>query len=141
MSAFEITPGPWLDLKRPCQAVRELVFVVEQNVDPSEEWDDMDQACVHFVARDRTGNAIGTARLLPDGHIGRMAVIKAWRGQGVGDALLKAAVASALEAGHHELALNAQTHALGFYARFGFAATGEPFDEAGIPHRRMTLSI
>ena len=141
MSAFNVTRGHWLTVKSQCQAVRTPVFVDEQRVDPSEEWDDMDEVSLHFLACTPDGEPIGTARLLPDGHIGRMAVMAPWRGQGVGDALLRSAIAAGLEAGHSELVLHAQTHAAGFYARFGFVATGDEFDEAGIPHVRMTLTI
>ena len=138
---ISIESGDWDHLETPACAVRTAVFVHEQAVAPEEEWDILDAQCLHFVARDRTGNAVGTARLLPDGHIGRMAVLKAYRGQGIGDALLLAAIEAGKKAGHRQLALNAQLTALNFYARHGFIAHGEVFDEAGIDHRAMRLSL
>ena len=84
------------------------------------------------------GRPVGTGRLLPDGHIGRMAVQAAWRGRGVGAALLQALIAEAGRRGMAQLALSAQTHALGFYGRFGFLPEGEVYDEAGLPHQVMT---
>jgi predicted GNAT family N-acyltransferase len=80
--------------------------------------------------------AIGTGRLLPDGHIGRMAVLADWRGKGVGRALLERLLEEA-RLQSCALALHAQTHASGFYRRFGFVEEGPEFMEAGIPHRTM----
>lgn len=135
-----IESGSWAELGQPAKAIRTTVFVYEQSVSPEEEWDAMDDQCVHFVARDRAGNAIGTARLLPDGHIGRMAVLAAFRGLGVGDQLLTHAIEAGRQAGHAQLHLNAQLSALGFYAKHGFVEHGEVFDEAGIQHRAMSLA-
>ena len=84
---------------------------------------------------------MGTGRLLPDGHIGRMAVSAGWRGHGVGTAVLAALIDEALRRGQPLLALSAQTHALGFYARFGFVPEGEEYEEAGLPHRTMGRSL
>jgi predicted GNAT family N-acyltransferase len=132
------------DWPRDCvslSAIRKTVFVDEQHVPADLEWDGRDDRCLHVLAVARDGAAIGTGRLLPDGHIGRMAVLKAWRGQGVGGALLAELIAAARDAGHSRAMLNAQVHALGFYARFGFVAEGPEFDEAGIPHRAMVLAF
>jgi predicted GNAT family N-acyltransferase len=85
--------------------------------------------------------AIGTGRLLPDGHIGRMAVLKAWRGQGAGRALLRALVEEARRRGDREVVLSAQIHALGFYRAAGFAPEGPVYEEAGIPHQSMRLEL
>jgi predicted GNAT family N-acyltransferase len=87
------------------------------------------------IAEDADGHPIGTGRLLPDGHIGRMAVLAAWRGHGVGAALLRRLMALGREAGFREFLLNAQMHALPFYEREGFEAFGEEYMDAGIPHR------
>ncbi|HMZ77178.1 MAG TPA: GNAT family N-acetyltransferase, partial [Rhodocyclaceae bacterium] len=80
-------------------------------------------------------------RLLPDGHVGRMAVLPAWRGRGVGRAVLTALMAEARRRGLSRLVLHAQTHAEGFYAGFGFVAEGEVFDDAGLPHRTMVWQV
>lgn len=138
---ISVHSGDWDALGRSAKAIRTTVFVYEQAVSPQEEWDDMDAQCLHFVAYDRASNAIGTARLLPDGHIGRMAVLNAFRGLGVGRMLLSAAIAAGRDAGHRRLHLNAQLSALPFYERQGFTAHGEVFDEAGIDHKAMTLVL
>lgn len=120
------------------RAIREAVFVVEQNVPVELEWDGLDPACIHAIAW-VGGEPVGTARLLDDGHIGRMAVLEQWRGQGIGSQLLQTLIAIARERGMRKCALNAQTHALAFYQRHGFVAEGDEFDDAGIPHRHMVL--
>ncbi len=101
------------------------------------EMDENDARCVHAVAYAEDGRAVGTGRLLPDAHIGRMAVLKDWRGQGIGAAILEALIAEARRRGDVEVALSAQTHALDFYRRHGFTPEGEVYEEAGIPHQAM----
>ena len=127
-----------LPLARP---VRERVFIDEQSVPRELEWDEWDEASDHAVALDLAGNPIGTARLLPDGRIGRMAVLKEWRGKRVGAALLDAMLARARERAMPRALLHAQIQAAGFYRRFGFSERGEEFLEAGIPHVEMTLEL
>ena len=108
------------DWTRDAAALRDVryeVFVVEQHVPEALEWDDIDAQCVHALAVDASGHVIGCGRLLPDGHIGRMAVRAPWRGRGVGAALLDLLVALARQRGHARVVLNAQTQAMPFYAR------------------------
>lgn len=126
-------PGDAGDLR----LVREAVFVREQGVPVELEWDGLDETAVHALAVTGRGDPVGTGRLLPDGHIGRMAVLAAWRGRGVGGALLDALMDVARRRGDRLLILNAQTRATRFYARWGFRPEGPEFSEAGIPHRRM----
>lgn len=121
------------DLRR----VRETVFVDEQRVPIEEEWDDMDPLCLHVIARDATGQAIGTGRLTPQRRIGRMAVLREWRGHGVGDAMLVQLIEQARARQWPELTLNAQVSAEAFYTRHGFVPFGERFHEAGIEHQAM----
>ncbi len=123
------------------RAIRHAVFVVEQHVPEALEWDGIDAGCAHAIAEDAASMPIGCGRLLRDGHIGRMAVLRECRGRGVGAALLALLVALARERGNDRAILNAQTHALPFYARFGFMPEGLEFTEAGIPHRTMTLTL
>src|SRR5690606_17410300 len=123
------------------QAVRHPVFIDEQQVPAELEWDELDEPSHHVLALADDGTPIGTGRLTPRRTIGRMAVVRAWRGQGVGEALLQALVQKAREAGWPEVTLAAQTHALGFYARAGFLPEGEHFDDAGIDHLRMRLAL
>ena len=131
----------WRDDRAPLQDLRRQVFIIEQQVPEELEWDDVDMVSVHALALDGEGRPIGTGRLLPDGHIGRMAVIREWRRHGVGSTILEWLMASARQQGFHVLHLHAQTHALDFYARHGFIAHGDIFSEAGIPHRKMMLSL
>jgi predicted GNAT family N-acyltransferase len=101
------------------------------------ERDEFDPVSHYALAETAAGEVIATGRLLPDGHVGRMAVAAAWRGRGVGGAVLEALVAEAGARGMESVVLNAQTHALGFYRAHGFVEEGEEFMEAGIPHRTM----
>ena len=121
--------------------MREKVFVEEQNVPRELEWDEWDERCDHAVACDSGGRAIGTARLAPDGRLGRMAVLRECRGRGVGAALLEALLGRARELSLSRVSLHAQTHAAGFYRRFGFSERGGEFLEAGLPHFEMTLEL
>lgn len=135
--SYHLQLGSWDDLKFAAQAVRYEVFVVEQKVPLALEWDEMDALCLHAVMLDQEGAAVATGRLLPDGHIGRMAVRKALRGEGLGAMILQALMREAELRGDRAVLLNAQTHAAPFYARHGFVREGEEFIEAGIPHIRM----
>ncbi len=135
-----VRQADWATDASALRRVREQVFVREQRVPAELEWDGLDPQCDHVVA-EMGGEAIGTGRLLPDGHIGRMAVIKAARGQGIGSALLSCLIDLAMVRGFRSIELNAQTHALPFYRRFGFVPEGDEFIEAGIPHRRMRRDL
>jgi len=134
---FSVRILSWSDAAPQATRIRELVFVREQSVPPEIELDHWDASSDHALAFAPEGAAIGTGRLLPDGHIGRMAVLRAWRGRGVGAALMTALLERARRRGMSRVALNAQTHAAPFYARFGFTAFGSEFMEAGIPHVAM----
>lgn len=138
---FNLRRATWPRDREALRAVREAVFVREQHVPIELEWDGLDDECVHVLAEDAAGTPIGTGRLLTDGHIGRMAVLRSWRGRGVGTAILAELTRAARERCLAEVVLNAQTHALGFYARFGFVADAAEFLDAGIPHRRMRRSL
>jgi predicted GNAT family N-acyltransferase len=135
---FQIVVATWKDHADVLSQVRRTVFIEEQNVPEELEWDDLDESCQHLLALDSKNNPIGAGRLCECGHIGRMAVIKDWRGKGVGGALLRKLMDMAQQTGNLKLVLNAQTSAAGFYARYGFSAKGEDFMDAGIPHLRMT---
>lgn len=138
---FGVEAGSWDELHEAACAVREAVFVVEQKVPREIELDEHDTTSRHVLASDGDGSPIGTGRLLPDGHIGRMAVLAEWRGKGVGRALLERLLEEAAGLGMRHLALHAQTQATGFYRRFGFVEEGPEFMEAGIPHRTMVRSL
>lgn len=134
---LRIELGAWDRLRAAAEPIRFAVFVEEQSVPAEIELDEFDAVSLHALAFDASGVAVGTGRLLPDGHIGRMAVLPRARGAGVGSAMLRALMDAARARGMREVMLNAQTHAMPFYARFGFAPEGEEFDDAGIPHRAM----
>src|SRR5690606_31581268 len=121
--------------------VRDPVFLEEQRVPPELESDALDPDCLHVLARDDAGRPIGTARLAPDGRIGRMAVLAGWRGRGVGAAMLQTLLDTARDRRHASVSLHAQLDAVGFYQRFGFAIEGEEFTEAGIRHRLMRRGL
>lgn len=139
--AFSIRTADWRRDREALMDIRFAVFVEEQHVDPNIELDDWDPQSHHALGCAEDGTAIGTGRLLPDGHIGRLAVLPAWRGQGVGTALMRWLIALGRAHGHTRLELSAQTHALAFYERLGFTAEGDVYMEAGIPHRHMFLNV
>jgi len=123
------------------RAVREAVFVREQQVPLDLEWDALDPFSQHVIARDASDNAIGTGRLTPERKIGRMAVLPQWRNAGVGAALLQTLLRLAREHGWNDVSLHAQVGAIDFYLRHGFVAVGERFHEAGIEHQAMRRSL
>lgn len=134
---YTIQHATWLKDRAALRDIRERVFMQEQHVPAELEWDVEDEKAFHLLAFDSENKPIACVRLLQDGHIGRMAVLPAWRGQGIGSALLCSVIEAAREQGLGSVFLDAQTHALGFYQQQGFIAEGEPFMDAGIPHRRM----
>ena len=138
---FSVTRADYARDLDALRSVREPVFVEEQQVPIALEWDAFDPQCVHVLARDRTGRPIGTGRLTPERKIGRMAVLREWRGKGVGEAMLRALLD---EAAHHRLTdvrLHAQVSALSFYAKHGFVPIGDRFMEAGIEHQTMRRTL
>ncbi|MGN6153957.1 MAG: GNAT family N-acetyltransferase [Lysobacteraceae bacterium] len=135
--AFRVEPIDYATGVDALRAVREPVFVQEQQVPLALEWDDLDPLCAHVIARDVDGRPIGTGRLTPERKIGRMAVLPDWRGRGVGDALLAALIGEARARRWPEVTLHAQVTAIGFYAKHGFVPVGARFMEAGIEHQTM----
>jgi predicted GNAT family N-acyltransferase len=131
----------WDQAQADAGPLRFSIFVGEQNVPPGIELDDKDAQCRHALAYAPDNKVVGTGRLLPDGHIGRLAVVKEWRRQGVGAALVKALLQEARRRGHGEVVLAAQLQAAEFYRGFGFAAEGKVFEEAGILHQNMRLKL
>ena len=137
---LDIKIAAWGAAGEALGSVRRRVFVEEQGVPEALEWDGLDIDACHFLAQ-ADGAAVGCARLLPDGHIGRMAVLKPWRGRGIGTALLHAVLDACRARGHGLVFLNAQCAALDFYRRLGFHAVGGEFLDAGIPHLRMERAM
>ena len=138
---FTVEPATWSVDMAELRAIRTEVFVIEQEVPEDEEWDEFDAQSQHVIARDSEGRPIGTGRLTPNRKIGRMAVVRDWRGRGVGEALLRVLLEQARARHFEQIEIHAQTHALAFYERAGFKAYGEEFDECGIMHRHMRIDI
>jgi predicted GNAT family N-acyltransferase len=139
--SFDVRLCGWADAASALRDVRRAVFVVEQGVPEALEFDAADLSSLHALAEDAAGTPIGCARLLSDGHIGRVAVLAQWRGRGVGRALMRSLIEEAAARGNAAVIVNAQVQAMPFYARDGFVATGEAFLEAGIAHRVMTRKL
>jgi predicted GNAT family N-acyltransferase len=122
--------------------VRFTVFVDEQNVPPELEMDDRDGGCLHWLARDAAGAAVGTVRLdVEKGKVGRLAVLAEARCRGVGRALMEHLHTAARERGLAKVWCHAQTAAVPFYRHVGYRVTSEPFDEAGIEHVTMERDL
>ncbi len=121
-------------------AIRHAVFTLEQGIDAGADLDGRDAGAVHVLA-EVDGDAVGTGRLLPNGHIGRLAVLRAWRGRGIGGALLDALIEAARRRGLKRVYLGAQARASGFYEKHGFRVCGEPYVEVGITHMRMERGL
>ena len=121
--------------------IRMRVFVREQGVPADIELDRDDARATHLLAI-ISGKPVGTARIVigRDGaKIGRMAVLKTHRSKGAGKKLLRRAIATARRLGATKIYLHAQVPVIGFYEAAGFRCVGAVFNEAGIPHRKMTL--
>ncbi len=138
---YQIEIADWAHHETTLYAIRYQVFVVEQQVPVELERDAYDPLSQHVLARTTAGQPIGTGRLLPDGHIGRLAVLAEWRSRGVGRALMQALLRRARDSQFASVELNAQTYAIPFYAGLGFSVEGPEFMEAGIAHRRMFLKL
>ena len=136
---FTVRKTDWSHDQPALKKVRFQVFVMEQAVPEALECDQEDEKAVHFLAQDSEGSPIGTARLLRNGQIGRMAVLKPWRRSGVGHALLCAILDFLRSADYPEPFLNAQIDAIAFYRQHGFRSVGATFMEAGIAHSKMVL--
>lgn len=140
MCRAEIVTTDWQHDKGALSDIRRKVFIDEQHVPEQLEWDEDDDSAIHFLARIGNRN-VACARLTADGKIGRMAVLEQYRNLGIGKRLLQRVIAYARDNTYPSLYMHAQASAIGFYEKAGFNATGEPFTEAGIPHREMFLQL
>ena len=141
--AARIEDGEWARLGEAARSVRHVVFVIEQNIPVKLEDDGLDPECHHVVAFDQDAKPIGTARLLPNAHLGRMCVLKNQRGKGVGSELVKRLLQVARAKGYSKVILESQVHAKDFYLKLGFVQDKERgvFMTAGIPHVEMSCSF
>lgn len=138
---FQVIAAQWPADKEKLFAVRHQVFVVEQQVPEDQEWVGDDDQFLAVLAVDQNQQPIGTGRISADGVIGRMAVLKAWRGKGVGSAILEKLFQLGVESGRQQFTLSAQLHAIPFYAARGFVAEGPVYLDAGIEHRSMKRAL
>ncbi len=135
-----VLTASWDEDQEELIQLRTRVFVEEQKVPASLEMDGRDAESAHVKAL-IDDVIIGTGRLLPNGFIGRMCVLREYRNRGIGTMMLKNLVQQAGERGHQKVSLNSQSYVIPFYQKFGFTTDSEEFIEAGIPHRRMVLNI
>jgi len=138
---FYVQKTSWQANEDEIKSVRSEVFVKEQKVPADIDFDGLDNQCIHWLAYHENGLPLATGRLLPDGHFGRMAVLKPYRKCGVGETIMRAAIAAASEAKLAEIYLHAQITALPFYQGLGFVAYGEEFIDADMPHIAMRLPL
>ena len=144
-SVVDLKTGTWDELKDGAAALRTEVFVEEQEIPQELEWDEHDAKALHAVVLNKLGQPVATGRLLQPqpklAQIGRMAVSKALRGCNLGRMVIDSLVEAARQRGDQQVILHAQCSAEGFYRRLGFKAHGEVFQDAGIDHIEMTLTL
>ncbi len=147
MTRLEV--GNWQALGADASQVRTEVFVNELGISPQDERDALDASAIHAVLYNQLNMPLATGRLLTaeqDGapgtsKIGRMATLRVLRSGQLGAGVLEALVQQARQRGDTQVVLHAQTAAAGFYKRAGFVPQGAPYDEVGIPHVTMALSL
>ncbi len=130
----------WHGYQKTLRHIRTEVFIKEQHVPEELEWDEFDETCVHVIA-ERNGEPVATGRLLETGQIGRMAVLLPFRKTGVGSKILEKLLSIARSKKMNSVFLNAQVDAIAFYEKFGFKEEDGVFDDAGIPHKKMTRNL
>jgi predicted GNAT family N-acyltransferase len=141
VAEFRVEIRSWEEARAAAAPIRYEVFLEEKDPPPGIELDDVDPQCLHALALDETGKAVGTGRLLPDGHIGRMAVLKDWRRRGVGDAIIDALTEEARKRGYAAVVISAPLQAAEFYRNHGFVAEGKVFREAGMLQQKMRKAL
>lgn len=131
--------------RQACFDIRRAVFIEEQQIPEAEEWDADDATCLHYLATEPDGAAAGTARVIARGtsaKIGRVAVLPAHRGTGLGATIMRALMADARKRGFSQAVLESQVYAIPFYERLGFVAEGPDYDDgSGILHRLMRAAL
>ncbi len=140
MNPYKIQSGTWEELASHAKLIRTEVFIQEQNIAENEEWDAQDAISLHFVVYDQN-QPIATARLLENNSIGRVAVLKSYRGKGIGQLLMQQIIQVAKNQKRLMLKLSAQVYAKQFYENLGFQLSGEEYLDCGIPHIDMYMNI
>lgn len=141
---FFVTIATSVDDRERCFRLRREVFVDEQHVPIELEIEDDEDHYTHLLLRDEAGAVVATARLaiLDDAaKAQRVAVAKAMRGKGAGAAVMQALHDEARRHGRTRVVLSAQVTAIPFYERLGYVASGPVYDDAGIPHRDMSVTL
>ncbi|MEP3351548.1 MAG: GNAT family N-acetyltransferase [Marinomonas sp.] len=138
---MKVLTSDWNSSKDQITFVRKQVFIIEQGIDPEDEWDEHDEDAVHFVTFGTTAVPTGTCRLTEEGQLGRLAVLPAYRHQGYGEMLMTKAIKVAREMGLRKVFLNAQVDVQQFYTKQNFRSDGKIFLEAGKMHVRMEREI
>ena len=137
---YRIKQGRWKQFQQDAKLIRTQVFICEQGITEANEWDDQDVISQHFVIYDQD-QPIATARLLENNSVGRVAVLKAYRGQGLGQMIMLEIISYAQKQRLSVLTLSSQVHAISFYEKLGFTVQGNSYDECGISHIEMTMSL
>lgn len=137
---YQVKHGCWDQLQQDAKLIRTQVFICEQGITEADEWDDQDVISQHFVIYDQD-QPIATARLLQNHSVGRVAVVKAYRGQGLGQMIMLEIISYAQKQGLSVLTLSSQVHAISFYEKLGFTVQGNSYDECGISHIEMTMNL
>lgn len=137
---MKVISGSWQERAQAAKAIREAVFVQEQHIAAEDEWDDFDATAIHFVVY-LQDQAIATARLLPNNSIGRVAVLKSYRGLKIGQQLMQAVIDYAQQEQRAFLKLSSQVHAIGFYQALGFKVQGQDYLDCGIAHIDMQMNL
>jgi predicted GNAT family N-acyltransferase len=131
----------WQEYEPQIRSVRETVYIQEQDIPEDLEWDGEDETCTHILVTTPDGNPVATARMMRNGHIGRLAVLKPSRRRNIGSRMLSMLCEEAKNAGLKHVYLDAQTYAIPFYEKQGFQVVGEEFMDAGIPHKHMVKNL
>ena len=133
----------WIDEYALLTIIREKVFIEEQKVTSQLEWDGMDKDAIHFLAfKDKKGVGCARAFVIQNRmQLGRMAVLREYRGEGIGSALIQRAITLAKLNQLYAIDISAQCHAIDFYKKFGFEVTSDMYLDAEIPHRDMKLNF
>ena len=136
MDNIQIISTTWEQNQQALKQIRSSVFIDEQQVPSNLEWDEFDKQSAHFLVL-HDNNPIATARLKPDGQIGRMAVMQHHRNKGIGKKLLSTVLLYATDNNYNMVYLHAQNQAINFYKKFNFIVNGVEFVDAGIVHMAM----
>ena len=137
-AGYTLKEVDWKQAEASLRQIREQVFMREQNVPEELEWDGLDENCMHILVQDKAGKAVATARMLADGHIGRMAVLAEHRHKGIATSILQHLLRRCREKNLQPY-LSAQTQALDFYRKQGFTVNSDVYLDANIPHVDMIL--